>query len=148
MRRVVGGILSYGAAALFGALLTLILTGLVAARPAPQTVRANALASPDALSPFRLAGLQASPPQPITADSPCYLPELLPLDALQFTAVSPVDRFCLMRFTDLDSRDRVWQLFAGRQGLRVTVRGGALLVYLGSSSAVAYRYESIFATIP
>jgi hypothetical protein len=147
MRRLVGGALSYGAAAIVGSLLTLVLTGMLPVRLAPDRASVNALAAPDALTPFRSAGLQASSPQPVTVDSPCYVPGVPLADALQFMAASPADRFCLMHFADLDSRDVAWDAFFAR-GWRVTVHGATLLVYLGSSAALAYRYEGILLTLP
>lgn len=148
MLRLVGAVLSYGAAVCLGVLLTLIVTVVLPARSSPVQVSAHAVAVSDALTPFRTAGLAASSAEPITVDTPCYLPELPPVQAVQFTAALPADRFCLFRIPDTDTRDRVWQLFSTRKGARVTVHGGALLVYLGTSPTLAYPYETIFATMP
>lgn len=103
---------------------------------------------PSELMPFYLAGLPVTPLDPATDSLPCVVRDVDNVALTAFKGPTDGDHFCLLRFPDVLTLTEVLRAHPSQHGERLTRRGPLLLVYLGYSPAVAYRYETVFMTLP
>lgn len=117
--------------------------------PVPLTSQMSPAAA-TLVEAFRAAGLDVGSLQEVTTDSPCYYPAYVS-GGVQFAAGRSGEGFCVLSYSRESDREAAWgALLRMHDGYarRMTVRGGLVLVYIGASPDLAYRYETVLVGLP